>query len=120
MGPRHLIPLLLLFLVVAACSTPTATTSPSPSADAATPAASTTASPEARYPITLIDDAGRELELGEAPQRIVSLAPSNTEIVCALDACDRLVGVTDFDDYPPEVGTQCSGGFCVIKDPRPL
>jgi iron complex transport system substrate-binding protein len=35
--------------------------------------------------------------------RIVSLAPSNTEIVCALDACDRLVGVTDFDDYPPEV-----------------
>jgi iron complex transport system substrate-binding protein len=40
----------------------------------------------------------------DAPaERIVSLAPSNTEIVCALDACDRLVGVTDFDDYPPEV-----------------
>ena len=38
-----------------------------------------------------------------APTRIVSLAPSNTEIVCALDACDDLVGVTDFDDYPAQV-----------------
>jgi iron complex transport system substrate-binding protein len=37
------------------------------------------------------------------PARIVSLAPSNTEIICALGACDRLVGVTDFDDYPPQV-----------------
>jgi iron complex transport system substrate-binding protein len=35
--------------------------------------------------------------------RIVSLAPSNTEIVCALGACDRLVGVTDFDDFPAQV-----------------
>lgn len=33
----------------------------------------------------------------------MSLAPSNTEIVCALDACDRLTGVTDFDDYPTSV-----------------
>jgi iron complex transport system substrate-binding protein len=38
------------------------------------------------------------------PERIVSLAPSNTEIVCALDACDALVGVPEFrDGYPPEV-----------------
>ena len=35
--------------------------------------------------------------------RIVSLLPSATEIVCALDACERLAGVTDFDDFPPEV-----------------
>jgi len=53
--------------------------------------------------LTLTDDAGREVTLEAEPERIVSLAPSNTEIVCALDACDRLVGVTDFDDYPPEV-----------------
>jgi iron complex transport system substrate-binding protein len=53
--------------------------------------------------VTLTDDAGRELEIAAEPQRIVSLAPSNTEIVCALDACDRLVGVTDFDDFPPSV-----------------
>jgi iron complex transport system substrate-binding protein len=35
--------------------------------------------------------------------RIVSLAASNTEIVCALDLADRLVGVDDFSDYPPRV-----------------
>ena len=33
----------------------------------------------------------------------MSLAPSNTEIVCAIDRCNDLVGVTDFDDYPPQV-----------------
>ncbi len=53
--------------------------------------------------MTLTDDAGREVSLAAEPEAIVSLAPSNTEIVCALDACDRVVGVTDFDDYPPEV-----------------
>jgi iron complex transport system substrate-binding protein len=55
------------------------------------------------FPVTLTDDAGREVMLESEPRRIVSLAPSNTEIVCALDACERLVGVTDFDDFPPEV-----------------
>ncbi len=58
----------------------------------------------AAFPRTLTDDAGRTVTLEAAPERIVSLAPSNTEIVCALGACDRLVGVTDFDDYPAEVG----------------
>ncbi|MGI8658289.1 MAG: ABC transporter substrate-binding protein [Candidatus Limnocylindria bacterium] len=43
------------------------------------------------------------MTLDAEPERIVSLAPSNTEIVCALNACDRLVGVTDFDDYPAQV-----------------
>jgi iron complex transport system substrate-binding protein len=55
------------------------------------------------FPVTLTDDTGRVVTLTARPERIVSLAPSNTEIVCALGACDRLVGVTDFDDYPAEV-----------------
>lgn len=37
-----------------------------------------------------------------APQRIVSLQPAVTEAVCALGACDRLVGVDRYSTWPPE------------------
>lgn len=98
---RPLVFLVPLCLVLAACASPVA-------APSGTDARASTASPsdpglEPAYPLTLTDDAGREVVLEAPPERIVSLAPSNTEIVCALDACDRLVGVTDFDDYPPKV-----------------
>jgi len=61
-------------------------------------AAATTA-----YPLTVTDDAGREVRIAVRPQRIASLTPGNTEIVCALGATDRLVGVTAQCDYPAEV-----------------
>jgi iron complex transport system substrate-binding protein len=101
MAPRLRLSLFLaLSLVLAACGQgPSATAQPSSAA--ASP--SSTPEPTTTYPLTLTDDAGREVTLAADPQRIVSLAPSNTEIACALDACDQLVGVTDFDDYPPEV-----------------
>jgi len=54
------------------------------------------------YPLTLTDDLGREVTIEALPERIISLAPSNTEILFALDLGDRVVGVTDFCDYPPE------------------
>jgi iron complex transport system substrate-binding protein len=96
--PRFLLlPALAVF--VAACATPG---DGSPSASVR-PTASPPAPSAAAFPVVVTDDDGRELTIDAEPQRIVSLAPSNTEIVCALDACDRLVGVTDFDDYPPEV-----------------
>jgi len=53
--------------------------------------------------VTITDDAGRGVSLNATPMRIVSLAPSNTEILGALGLLDRVVGVTDVCDYPPEV-----------------
>jgi iron complex transport system substrate-binding protein len=45
-------------------------------------------------------------------QRIVSVAPTVSEIICALGACDRLVGVTRFDDYPEQLKKVAKiGGF---------
>ena len=92
--------LALLILVLAACSV--RSTVFSNVGDAAS-AAPKSAAPAPTFPLTLADDAGRSVALAARPTRVVSLAPSNTEIVCAVDACDRLVGVTDFDDYPTSV-----------------
>lgn len=41
--------------------------------------------------------------VAQPPGRIVSLLPSLTEIVCALDACDRLVGTDRYSNHPPQV-----------------
>ena len=96
--------LLVMPLAVAACAAPgTGTTPSSAPSSSVQPSAAPSAPPRTDYPLTLTDDAGRQVKLAADPRRIVSLAPSNTEIVCALDACDELVGVTDYDDYPAEV-----------------
>lgn len=57
----------------------------------------------AAAPLRLTDDRGRSVEIARPPQRIVSLLPSLTETVCALDACDRLVGVDRFSNWPASV-----------------
>ena len=51
---------------------------------------------------TFTDDAGRTVEIAGGPERLVSFGPSITEILFALDLGDRVVGVSDFCDYPPE------------------
>jgi iron complex transport system substrate-binding protein len=50
--------------------------------------------------ITLVDAVGNVVTFNEPPERIVSLAPSNTEILFLLGAGDSVVGVTDYCDYP--------------------
>src|ERR1051325_8038085 len=48
------------------------------------------------------DEIGRTIKVSAMPRRIVSLAPSVTEILFALGLGDRVVGVTSYCDYPAE------------------
>ncbi|HAB9054739.1 TPA_asm: ABC transporter substrate-binding protein [Listeria monocytogenes] len=52
--------------------------------------------------IEVTDATGNTITLEEAPTKIVSLMPSNTEILFALDLDDKVKGVTAYDDYPKE------------------
>ena len=73
-------------------------------APAAQPAAPSgpAASTAAAFPFGFTDDAGRQVVIRTPPQRIVSAAPSTTEILFALGLGDRVVGVTTFCNYPEE------------------
>src|SRR3989304_3338538 len=71
-------------LMLAACAPATPTATPTPS------------------PITVTDGTGRTVTLAAPAQSIVTLAPSNTEVLFAIGAGDRLIGRDDYSDYPAE------------------
>ena len=52
--------------------------------------------------MTLIDGLGRSIVMNEAAKRVVSLAPSNTEILYAVGAAEQVIGRDEFSDYPEE------------------
>ncbi|RLE51354.1 MAG: cobalamin-binding protein [Candidatus Methanomethylicota archaeon] len=66
------------------------------------------------YPLAITDDLNRTIAIAEEPQRIVSLAPSNTEILFAIGAGDKVVGVTEYCDYPEEVVSRKSSGNLTV------
>lgn len=68
----------------------------------ATTAATLAQAPTTEPVVTLTDDTGTQVMFDANPERVISLSPAITEIVFALGAGDRLVGGTDFDDYPAE------------------
>jgi iron complex transport system substrate-binding protein len=110
---------LSLTLLIAGCvpaATPAASPqTPTPGAALAqsTPTPSTEA---ASYPITITDDVGRQVTVARKPERIISLAPSNTEILFALGLGDRVVGVTKYADYPEEAKSKPKiGGFSTVN-----
>ncbi len=57
----------------------------------------------AAHAVQVVDDRGARLDFAQPPQRIVTLLPSLTETVCELGACDRLVGVDNYSNWPASV-----------------
>ncbi|AMQ07981.1 ABC transporter substrate-binding protein [Sporosarcina psychrophila] len=86
----------LAVFLLAACGT--AATPDKPKVDG-TPEAEVV---KADFPLTLTDSVGNEITLETAPATIVSMVPSNTEILFELGLGDAIVGVNDYDDYPAE------------------
>lgn len=115
--------LLALLLVLAACGNNNAVTSGAGNtADAAESAqnagtngaADNAAVQETKYPYTITDSTGKEFTFETAPERIVSLAPSETETLFALGLDEQVAGVSDLDDYPEAVKDKPRmGGFQV-------
>ena len=68
------------------------------------------------YAKTAIDQLDRHVQVPDCPQRIVAMAPSITEIIFALGLSDRLVGATQFSDYPPAATTLPKVGSYVHLD----
>ncbi|MED4553454.1 cobalamin-binding protein [Lysinibacillus capsici] len=87
------LPVLLLALVLAGCGTAEDTKNKDASQD-------TQQAEKTSYKVT--DDRGVEIEFNEVPKTVVSLQPSNTEILFALGVGNKIVGATEYDTYPEE------------------
>jgi len=114
---KTLILTLLLALLIAGCA-PAATPTPAPVAteapatEAVVTEAPTATEAPAVEEIKFTDTLGNEVVLTGTAQRIVSLAPSITEILFEIGAGGQVVGRTDYCDYPEEVKDLPSiGGF---------
>ena len=62
-------------------------------------------------PRTFVDDLGRKIFLAKAPTRVISLAPSITEMLYAIGLHDEIVGVSEFCDYPPAAKQKPKVGY---------
>ena len=100
----------ILIILLAACAPQaTSTTAPAPTELPATeapvteaPATQAPTEPAVETTLVLTDGLDREVTLNEIPQRIISLAPSNTEILFAIGAGDQVVGRDSLSDFPEE------------------
>jgi iron complex transport system substrate-binding protein len=85
---------------------------------AATPTSKPAAAiPATTFPMTITDSLKRQVTLPAQPKRLISLAPSVTEILFAVGAGEEVVGVTSYCNYPPEaLKKEQIGGF----DPKTM
>jgi len=114
MRNRNLAIIITIAMIIAVLSI-SGCTSSSPQAS---PAASASASPttaQSGYPMNITDNFGRVITISHMPQRIVSLSPANTEMLFDLGVGDKIVGGTEYDDYPPAAENITHvGGFSTV------
>lgn len=65
-----------------------------------------TAEEQTQFPVTVTDALNKEVTVEKAPERIISLIPSNTEILFGLGLNKEIIGVSDNDNYPEEALTK--------------
>ncbi|WP_431523618.1 ABC transporter substrate-binding protein [Paenibacillus pabuli] len=59
-----------------------------------------------QYPLTVTDATGESFTFEQAPTKIVSVSPAETESLFALGLDEQIVGVSDYDDYPEAATTK--------------
>lgn len=99
LNKKWLAPIAVSLLLVG-CSN-SADTSNSDKSETSKPTESTDTSKETG-PYKVMDDRGVEVTFEEVPEKIVSLQPSNTEILFELGVGEQIIGATEYDTYPEE------------------
>lgn len=74
---------------------------------------------EGTYPMSILDDAGREVVLAKQPRHFISLAPSVTETLFAMELGDHLLAVTQWCDYPDEAKALRDAGASIGSMDQP-
>ena len=80
--------------------------------------ASMPAMAQTAYPLVL-DNCGFEVIVAKAPERVVTIKSSATEMLLALGLADRMVGVGFLDGVPPEPWTAAAATLPVLSDKLP-
>lgn len=114
---------LIMVLSLTACGADKKENSDATQQPEATQGADVTDEPEATaqadqttYPLTITDSYGQEVVIEKEPAKIISCGPNITELIYALEAQDKLVGRTDYCDYPKEVTSVESIGTMYTPD----
>jgi len=74
---------------------------------------------------TFTDALGREVKISSPPQKVISLSPAITEILFALELDEKIIGTTEYCDYPeeaknkPKMGNFENPNFELIVDSEP-
>lgn len=93
----------LSLLLLAACTEEEANTVEK---ETTTQQSAETTDNQTSFPVTVTDSLNKEITLENAPKRIISLTPSNTEILFGLGLDEEIIGVSDNDTYPEEALTK--------------